>query len=100
MISSPIRESLYQDYLSLWRWELLYVISRKLQARSINYFLHKLKGVVKLPKGILGAVVILVGLGLVLRFGKDSNALLNSSFSGINGSLGILTLSKFPSNGM
>ena len=55
---------------------------------------------VKLPKGILGAVVILVGLGLVLRFGKDSNALLNSSFSGINGSLGILTLSKFPSNGM
>jgi len=52
-----------------------------------------------MPKGIMGAVVILIGLGLILRFGKDSNALLYTGMGGINESLGILSLSKFGSNG-
>lgn len=53
-----------------------------------------------MPKGIFGAIMILVGLGLVLRFGRDSNTLLSTTFSGINSTLDILTLQNFNSNGV
>jgi len=53
-----------------------------------------------MPKGIFGAILVLVGLGLVLRFGRDSNALLNTTFSGLNSTLDILTLQNFKSNGI
>ena len=49
-------------------------------------------------KGIVGGVMVLVALGLILRFGKSSNAILNTGLGGTNDLLSTLTLSKWSGN--
>lgn len=51
-----------------------------------------------MPKGIIGAIFVLIGLGLILRFGKDSNTLAGTMWGGFNNTLGILSLSGFNGN--
>ncbi len=48
-----------------------------------------------MPKSLIGAFVFLIALGLVLRWSKGANALLSSSFTGVNNLVGALSLSKF-----
>ena len=49
-------------------------------------------------KGVVGAVTLLIGLGLVLRFGGSSNALAQTLGWNINQGLSTLTLSGFGGN--
>lgn len=49
-------------------------------------------------KGIVGGLIFLIGLGLVLRFGKSSQALVSSGFSGVNTMISNLSLDKWPGN--
>lgn len=51
-----------------------------------------------MSKGIVGGLMLLIALGLVLRFGKSSQSLMREGFYGVNGMISNLSLSQWPGN--
>lgn len=49
-------------------------------------------------KMIAGGIMLVIGLGLVLRFGGSSNALFKDFNSGVVGETNALALTGFPGN--
>lgn len=49
-------------------------------------------------KGIVGTLAAVIGLGLILKFGGSSNALLGTGFSGLSGLSDSLLMSGTPGN--
>ena len=53
-----------------------------------------------MPKGIVGGIMILIALGLILRFGKSSNQLLGTGVTGVNSLINSLAMSGTPGSGL
>ncbi len=49
-------------------------------------------------KAIAGGIMMLIGIGLILRFGGTSNTILYNAEHGIIGETNALSLSGFPGN--
>ena len=47
-----------------------------------------------MPKGIIGGLMVLIALGLILKFGRSANALANTGIYGVNGIIGNLQMSN------
>ena len=45
-----------------------------------------------MPKGIIGGLMVLIGLGLILKFGKSANALANTAFAGVYNTANVLQM--------
>ena len=53
-----------------------------------------------MPKGIIGGIMILIALGLILRFSRSSNTLLGTGIYGANTLINSLALSGTPGSGL